>query len=497
MRRRLTIGQKLTLSNLGMLALLAALGYWSVRVIEKLGSALDEAVNQTTRKVDLIGSIHTGLQEMKSRAKGTQFSLVIRQVTGGKVEGAGSQGDCAACHDSAEAAAHGEAFSAAARQMRANAATLRPILRTAAAERALDTVDQGVSDWQRYYAEYTATAAGNNFEQAHALITEKMYPAFERIEKALNSLEDEQRRFLLEADGEASRQVSRSQWLTLVLVGLSVAAGLGVLLAVRGSCGALRALAHQLGEASRRVGAAARRGFQVSDALARSAAEHQASLEQTAASSATVSATAGSNTEHSRAVSGVTRKVNAQVEEANRTLEQLVSSMTAITASSSKISKILRIIDGIAFQTNILALNAAVEAARAGQAGQGFAVVADEVRNLAQRCAQASRDTAALIEESMAGARDGQTRLEEVTRQMKLITDSSSQVRELAEQVECGSVQQARSLEGVGSAIERMRELVRNSATDAGQSAAASRQLDSESKELKSVVERIGELVGG
>ena len=92
---------------------------------------------------------------------------------------------------------------------------------------------------------------------------------------------------------------------------------------------------------------------------------------------------------------------------ANQTVGQMMVSMNEINSSSEKVSKIIKVIDEIAFQTNILALNAAVEAARAGEAGMGFAVVADEVRNLAQRCAQAAKDTAALIEESMTKSRAG------------------------------------------------------------------------------------------
>src|SRR5260370_1056182 len=100
------------------------------------------------------------------------------------------------------------------------------------------------------------------------------------------------------------------------------------------------------------------------------------------------------NTENSNSAAELVSQSQQQFEDTRSSLDAMVTAMTDITTSSGKISKIIKVIDEIAFQTNILALNAAVEAARAGEAGLGFAVVADEVRNLAHRCAQAAKDTA-------------------------------------------------------------------------------------------------------
>jgi methyl-accepting chemotaxis protein len=122
----------------------------------------------------------------------------------------------------------------------------------------------------------------------------------------------------------------------------------------------------------------------------------------------------------------------------------MVQSMKEINTSSEKISKIIRVIDEIAFQTNILALNAAVEAARAGEAGMGFAVVADEVRNLAHRSAQAAKDTAALIEESIAKSNEGNNKLQLVADSIQKVTGSATQVKVLVDEVDVGSQEQSR-----------------------------------------------------
>jgi methyl-accepting chemotaxis protein/methyl-accepting chemotaxis protein-1 (serine sensor receptor) len=169
-------------------------------------------------------------------------------------------------------------------------------------------------------------------------------------------------------------------------------------------------------------------------------------------------------------------EASQRVEEANRNLAQMVVSMTEINASSDKISKIIKVIDEIAFQTNILALNAAVEAARAGEAGMGFAVVADEVRNLAQRCAQAAKDTAGLIEESIAKSNDGKT---------------------LVDEVKLGSEEQARGIEQVAKAITQMEKVTQTTAANAEESASASEELSAQSDTLRAIVARLNGMVGG
>jgi len=301
----------------------------------------------------------------------------------------------------------------------------------------------------------------------------------------------------MDAEGRsASALIWQNRWTTIVTICLSVLVGVVVAFVVIRISKTLRQVVSELADGAEQTASAATQVSIASQSLAQGASEQAASLEETSASTEQINSMALRNSEHSRTAAGLTAQSEQKFADANRSLDEMVASIGEINSQSDKISKIIKVIDEIAFQTNILALNAAVEAARAGEAGMGFAVVADEVRHLAQRCAQAAKDTSTLIEDSIARSHDGKKKVDQVTEAIHSITVDSAQIKTLVAEVRVGSEEQAHGIEQIGKAIAQMEQVTQQSAASSEESASAAEQLNAQSETLKGVVNRLTELVG-
>jgi methyl-accepting chemotaxis protein/methyl-accepting chemotaxis protein-1 (serine sensor receptor) len=334
-------------------------------------------------------------------------------------------------------------------------------------------------------------------KEAFALWNAEGAPAFAAVSKSLQDIVDFNR-----TNGEtyvaAATDAGNSARLwALIILGFSlVSGGLLAFFIVRGINKVLTQAVTELSEGAEQVASASGQVSGSSQSLAQGASEQAASLEETSASSEEMASMTRKNAENSQQAAQHMNVVSQRVVDANHTLDGMLTSMQEIGASSHKISKIIKVIDEIAFQTNILALNAAVEAARAGEAGMGFAVVADEVRNLAQRSAQAAKDTATLIEESILKSTEGSTKLGEVAASIHAITEGADKVKTLVDEVDASSKEQAQGIEQISKAVAQMDEVTQRTAANAEESASASEELNAQSQALMAVVEHLEALVG-
>jgi methyl-accepting chemotaxis protein len=245
------------------------------------------------------------------------------------------------------------------------------------------------------------------------------------------------------------------------------------------------------------VAAAANEVSIASQNLAQGSGEQAASIEETSSSLEELASMTRRNAENAQKANDLARQTRQAADKGAADMQAMAAAMEAIRISSDDIAKIIKTIDEIAFQTNILALNAAVEAARAGEAGMGFAVVADEVRNLAQRSAQAARETAAKIQGAIGKTAQGVEISGLVGRTLDEIVIKARQVDELASEVAGASREQTSGITQINSAVGQMDRVTQSNAASAEESAAAAQELNAQAETMKRLVTNLVELVGG
>ncbi|MDX1953493.1 MAG: methyl-accepting chemotaxis protein [Verrucomicrobiota bacterium] len=281
-----------------------------------------------------------------------------------------------------------------------------------------------------------------------------------------------------------------------VLLALLIAIGVAFTI-IRSTSKLLTSVSEALNDGSEQVASAATQVSASSQSLAEGASEQAASLEETSASLEEMSSMTKRNAENAESAKDLANQTRAAADTGFSDMKEMTCAMAAIKSSSDNIAKIIKTIDEIAFQTNILALNAAVEAARAGEAGMGFAVVADEVRNLAQRSAQAARETAEKIEDSIRKSEQGVQISSKVARSLEEIVLKAHTVDELVGQIASASREQSQGIQQVSIAVTQMDKVTQSNAANAEESASASEELNAQAVMLKEAVDDLMNLVSG
>ena len=246
----------------------------------------------------------------------------------------------------------------------------------------------------------------------------------------------------------------------------------------------------RINQSSEQVSAGSEQVSCAAQNLSQGAAEQASSIEELAAAITEISQQVSSNAENARSASEKADTVGAEMQNSNEKMERMMAAMGEISGSSQEIGKIIKTIEDIAFQTNILALNAAVEAARAGAAGKGFAVVADEVRNLASKSAEASKNTAALIEASIKAVENGTQMAGETAKALLVAVEGAKEVVEIVDKISSASAEQSDSVMRITESVDLISGVVQTNSATAEESAAASEELSGQAQVLKELVGR-------
>ena len=474
----MTIGKKLYVGFGAALLISLVMGVVAVYNLDALGDKLKESATVRSHNLYLSGDIDTLTSDLLANVRGINLRAHMKDTQTVQKDYGQAQDDIDRIKKEGDELIRGT-----------KSAILRDDMQSKVLDK-LGPLSQLISE------DYQAAMKGD-LAAIDKLCTDKLNPQAKEISDAADEINHDEYKAVVSNAEEAIAGIAPARFLSLTLVLLAFGVGAAVAWVIKGINSTLQSSIVELNDGAEQVATAAGQVSSSSQSLAQGASQQAASLEETSASSEEINSMARKNTDNSRSTAELLALSQEKVSQANRYLEEMVVSMDLITDSSGKISKIIKVIDEIAFQTNILALNAAVEAARAGEAGMGFAVVADEVRSLAQRSAQAAKDTAALIEDSITRSGEGKVKVDQVALAIRAVTEDAARVKVMVDEVSLGSEEQSRGIDQIGRAIVQMEKVTQTNAASAEESAAAAEELSAQSETLKDVIGRLHEMVGG
>jgi len=475
MRRNYTINARIAVCVAVMSAFALASNYVAVHAIGRLGVTLDESGGKTAKAMALAERVRTQVYQMRFAQRGISLGL-FENVPADLVKAR-------------------KLFEDAGKQMGEAVVAIRPLV-PPTGQALADTIGRKLERWQNLGQEMERLADARDTQGLSKLRLGEVRTLADDIDGNAKALIELQWQVMADAKQEAAGASSRAYAVQIALSFAIVVVGLLIVLLIRQVGRRLRKVATDLRHGAGQVSGSAGQLTAASQSLAQGASEQAASLEETSAATEQVTAMTQKNFESTRRTAHVMTEVDGSMQAGSTALTDMLASMARISESSSGISKIIKVIDEIAFQTNILALNAAVEAARAGEAGLGFAVVADEVRNLAGRCSQAAKDTAGLIDESIQRTHDGSAKLHKLADLVRTTVASTSRAKELVDEVHLATEQQSRGIEQIGTAIAQIEQVTQRIAAAAEEGASSSAEMSSQATALNRDAEALETLVG-
>jgi methyl-accepting chemotaxis protein len=473
-----TFSKKLFFGIGSLVALTFSLGVTVLFSFSSISDGVRTIVHTNAQREALAATIRTETADMLAANRGILFRGYM--------------------HDLASLQQDNRKFEANANQLQQDLNTLEPMLTTQPeAQQAVRNLRETVQPILEANRQVFEAAIAGDMSKAIAIYTSDIQPSQGRqTDAAAVLLKDQEAAFLTEGSGiEGTILGNRSA--TVLLLVLDCVGAVLVLFSVRKINALLRISVGELAESSLQIAAAASQMATGSQSLAHGASQQAATIEETSSAATEINSMARRAAENSRTTAEMVNASELTFADANRSLGEMVAAMTDIGESSQQISTIIKVIDEIAFQTNLLALNAAIEAAHAGEAGRGFAVVADEVRNLAQRSAQAAKNTATLIEDSIAKADGGRAKVDQVGTSLRSITAEFARIKALIDEIQQGSIEQSRGVGQISKAITQMEQMTQRTAANSQEGAASAAELNAQAESLQDVVDRLSIMVDG
>jgi methyl-accepting chemotaxis protein/methyl-accepting chemotaxis protein-1 (serine sensor receptor) len=471
----MTLSQKILGGLSCTLAITVVLGWAGYASTEKMRDVARQGMLRSGRALDLVGQLNASL----ARERFDQRGVVIYYQQ----------------HRNQEAEVWAVRFYQDAATMRQLVAQLRPLVSSSTEVASLDNFDRAMQGWIPLFEEVHSASASGDIPAAVSVMQFKSRPYASAMENAGASLVKSERAWVEQTLAAVDGQSARSRLLAIALLGLAALCGAVVLVAVGRTTSRLSAIAGEVDSGAERVASGAAQIASAGDSLARATSGQAASIEQTSASVQEIAAITRENSGHCAEAAEMAREAATRAAQTRKDVDGMAGSVSEIQQSGQKVSKILEVIEQIAFQTNILALNAAVEAARAGEAGLGFAVVAEEVRSLSQRVSQAAKDTAGLIEASSSATDAGVARLRNMSSGVAALALSTERIRTTIEEVNARSHEQTLSIEQISRAMLAMQGQVESAAATAEQTSTITHEMASQAESARTTARQLRAVV--